>query len=186
MPVHVSPRDMEELKCKFDYLMPADENSETKSDVQRMVSSIAWKPWYEQDHCGGIISAAGIELQLVPCYHGGEYIAYGFLFGTNERCCYLSDVKALPERSMQLIESQGTLDLLIVDCLFKHKRHNTHFCQDEALELIRMLQPQKALLTGLTHAFDHNADNAALRELWRDEGIDVQLAHDGLQIPLDI
>jgi len=184
MPVHLSYRDMEEARVKFDYLMPRPpENGE--ADVHRMVSSIDWNV-FPSDECGSTIHPASIEMELLPVLHGGDYVAFGFLFGVNERCCYLSDVKSVPDDVMRRLESEPALNLLIIDSLFKSKRHNTHFCMEEALQLIRRLRPNKSLLTGLTHAFDHMSDNAELAKLHHIEGLDVQLACDGLSIPLDL
>ena len=41
-------------------------------------------------------------------------------------------------------------------------------------------------LQGLSHEFDHSETNAELRRLLQEEGLDVQLARDGLQVPLHL
>ncbi len=118
--------------------------------------------------------------------HGIDCICLGFLFGRKEKCCYLSDISRLTDDTREVIAKNSPIDLLIVDALFKVKKHNTHFNLPEALELVRELKPKRALLTGLTHDFHHEDDNAELALLRESEGIDVQLAYDGMYVPLDL
>jgi len=43
---------------------------------------------------------------------------------------------------------------------------------------------RRTLLVGMGHALEHHATNRRLRRLWRDERLDVQLAFDGMFVPL--
>ncbi|KDP20452.1 hypothetical protein JCGZ_05297 [Jatropha curcas] len=61
-----------------------------------------------------------------------------------------------------------------------------HFCLSDALEAVRRLCPKQALFTGMGHEFDHHKDNDFLAEWSKREGILVQLAYDGLRIPVDL
>ncbi|XP_058197431.1 putative hydrolase C777.06c isoform X2 [Rhododendron vialii] len=84
-------------------------------------------------------------------------------------------------------ESNGQqLDLLILDTLRKKGSHNVHFCLPQSLDAVKRLRPKRALLIGMSHEFDHHKDNEFLREWSTREGIPVQLAHDGLRIPVDL
>ncbi|KAJ0018484.1 hypothetical protein Pint_10964 [Pistacia integerrima] len=69
---------------------------------------------------------------------------------------------------------------------FQTGSHNTHFCFPQTLEAVKRLCPKRALLVGMTHEFDHHKDNEFLVEWSKREGIPVQLAHDGLRIPIDL
>ncbi|RID43378.1 hypothetical protein BRARA_I00241 [Brassica rapa] len=82
----------------------------------------------------------------------------------------------------------GQLDLLILDTNIPFKRglQPTHICFPEALEIIKRLCPKRALLTGMTHDFDHHEYNEMLAEWSLREGIHVQLAHDGLRLPINL
>uniref|UniRef100_A0A7N2R544 Metallo-beta-lactamase domain-containing protein n=1 Tax=Quercus lobata TaxID=97700 RepID=A0A7N2R544_QUELO len=64
--------------------------------------------------------------------------------------------------------------------------HNVHFCLPQTLEALKRICPKRALLIGMTHEFDHHKDNEFLMEWSIREGISVQLAHDGLRIPIDL
>ncbi|KAE8655600.1 Tetratricopeptide repeat (TPR)-like superfamily protein isoform 1 [Hibiscus syriacus] len=82
----------------------------------------------------------------------------------------------------------GQLDLLILDCLFKKGSHNVHLCLPQTLKAVKRICPKRALLIGMTHDFDQNEDKELIMELSESEGIDiqVQLAHDGLKVPIDL
>ena len=78
---------------------------------------------------------------------------------------------------------------MVLDCLFEHGPHNTHFCLPAAAALIRELRPRKALLVGMScDAFPaHEEMNERLREMFPPEmGIEVKLAHDGLKVPVEL
>ncbi|MCD9645419.1 hypothetical protein HAX54_034302 [Datura stramonium] len=70
--------------------------------------------------------------------------------------------------------------------IYKNGSHNVHLCLTQTLEALKMLCPKRALLIGMTHEFDHHKDNEFLVEWSRREGIAVQLAHDGLRVPVDL
>ncbi|KAJ8433974.1 hypothetical protein Cgig2_024679 [Carnegiea gigantea] len=56
----------------------------------------------------------------------------------------------------------------------------------KTLDAVKRICPKRALLVGMTHEFDHLRDNTFLAEWSRREGIPVQLAHDGLRVPMDL
>ncbi|KAJ0430523.1 putative ribonuclease Z/Hydroxyacylglutathione hydrolase [Helianthus annuus] len=71
-------------------------------------------------------------------------------------------------------------------CFVQNNSHNTHFCFPQTLEAIKRLEPKRAYLIGMTHEFDHHRDNEFLQDWSKREGIPVQLAHDGLRIPIHL
>jgi len=64
------------------------------------------------------------------------------------------------------------LDLMVIDAL-RARSHPTHFSIDEALQVIRVARPARAVLTHLSHQIDYETTNASLPE-------GVELAYDGL------
>ena len=68
------------------------------------------------------------------------------------------------------------LDILILDAL-RFTPHPTHFSVDEALDVVRRIQPKMTFLTHLSHELDYDLTNAILPT-------NVRLAYDGLRIPL--
>ncbi len=86
---------------------------------------------------------------------------------------YCTDVNFIPPDSMAKLRG---LDLLILDAV-RYEPHSTHFGFYQALEIIAELQPKRALLTHLSHHFDHDAANAECPP-------NVELAYDGQVIEL--
>ncbi|KAF9588718.1 hypothetical protein IFM89_015155, partial [Coptis chinensis] len=101
-------------------------------------------------------------------------------------CLYAHTGDACFASAVILKTGAGQLDLLILDTLYKTGSHNTHFCLPQTLDAVKRLCPKRALLIGMTHEFDHHKDNQALTEWSRREGIPVELAYDGLRIPIDL
>ena len=95
-----------------------------------------------------------------------------------------STVSTPPRR--HLIESVGTIDLLILDSLYESRSHNTHLSIREALDVCRALKPVRTLLVGCSDEFEHHAKNAELKLLKASEGLDVQVAHDGLYVDIQL
>lgn len=79
-------------------------------------------------------------------------------------------------------------------------RHTTHFCLDESLAAIRLYKPRRTYLTGLVHSvcllyaclyvlplglnmntqFNYTDHNEQIRSTMAAEGLNVQMAFDGL------
>ncbi len=75
--------------------------------------------------------------------------ATGFLF---EKIAYISDCNRIPKSSLKNLFG---LEYLIVDCL-KNRKHPSHFNYQEALNLIKLVKPKKAILTNLHTDFDYD------------------------------
>ena len=63
-----------------------------------------------------------------PVLHGEDYVSHGFLFGPDgNKVCYISDVSRVPPESMEFLQRQGPMQLLICDALTRSQKHPTHF-----------------------------------------------------------
>jgi phosphoribosyl 1,2-cyclic phosphate phosphodiesterase len=83
---------------------------------------------------------------------------------------YITDANFIPEESWKLIE--GT-KVLVINALRKEK-HISHFNLEEALAIIKKMQPERAYLTHISHMMGfHDEVNATLPK-------NVQIAYDGL------
>ena len=78
----------------------------------------------------------------------GMITATGFVF---EKIAYISDCNYVPQRSMKNLYN---LNYLIIDCLRKEK-HPSHFNFEDALSLIKKVNPKKAILTNLHTDLDY-------------------------------
>ncbi|MFH1265213.1 MAG: MBL fold metallo-hydrolase [Planctomycetota bacterium] len=115
-----------------------------------------------------VLGARVVPIRLA---HGGSRVL-GFRIGG---LAYCTDTKEIPPESMTLLAG---LDVLILDCL-RREPHVTHLSLDESLEVARRLAPRRTLLTHLCHRLEHEAISEELPP-------GVELAYDGLRIPLEI
>ena len=79
----------------------------------------------------------------------GMIKATGFRF---EKVAYISDCNRIPRESFKNLYN---LKYLVIDCLRKNK-HPSHFNYDQALELIKIVKPKKAILTNLHTDLDYD------------------------------
>lgn len=93
----------------------------------------------------------------------------GFRIG---KMAYLTDLKTLPEASIQLLQD---LDLLILGTL-RFKPHFSHLMVDEALSIVRLLAPKQTYFTHIGHDMGKHAD---VQKQLPDH---VFLAYDGLKL----
>ncbi len=68
-----------------------------------------------------------------------------------EKIAYISDCNKIPQKNLKYLNN---LNYLILDCL-KINKHPSHFNLDEALSLINLTKPKKAILTNLHTDLDY-------------------------------
>ncbi len=117
----------------------------------------------------------GINFTPIPLLHG-DLEVLGFRFG---RAAYLTDFSSLPDSSLALLHG---LDELIIDAL-RDIPHPMHQTVDQALALIKKLNPRRAWFTHIAHDLPHAETNERLRKLGY---TNVQLAYDGLEIEVKV
>ncbi len=120
----------------------------------------------------------GLQISPFPVLHGALPVtAYRFeqTAADSPPVCaaYVTDVSHIPADVMPRLEN---LDLLLLDAV-RFEPHPTHFGLYQALDIIAQVRPRRALLTHLSHHFDHEAVNSQLPE-------NVALAFDGQKITL--
>lgn len=114
------------------------------------------------------------EAEIVPIagQHSPRFEVTGFRFGS---MAYLTDFKQI--EPCEVAKLQG-VEVLVVNAL-RTAPHDSHFNLEEALALIRMVQPKRALLTHMSHDMGLHAERSALLPCG------VELAYDGLEIELN-
>jgi phosphoribosyl 1,2-cyclic phosphate phosphodiesterase len=120
---------------------------------------------------GAEFDVCGLLFRPVPLWHGRGKV-YGFRFA---KAAYLTDHSDIPEESMALLEG---LDVLFLDAL-RHKPHPTHSTVERSLDWVKKLRPARAYFTHISHDLSHERTERQLPE-------NVRLAHDGLEIPLEL
>lgn len=87
---------------------------------------------------------------------------------------YLTDVKTIDKTEMDKLKN---LKVLVVNAL-RVEPHNTHFNLQEALDFIKIIQPEKAYLTHISHILGFH------EEVQQKLPKNVYLAYDNLEITL--
>ncbi|MEE8173347.1 MAG: MBL fold metallo-hydrolase [Alphaproteobacteria bacterium] len=100
----------------------------------------------------------------------GRSITSGFRFGD---AAYSTDVKEMPERTIDILQG---IKLWIVDCVGFHE-HPTHAHLDLALDWIAQVNPERAVLTHMSHQFDYEILRARLPK-------GVEPGYDGMSLEL--
>jgi phosphoribosyl 1,2-cyclic phosphate phosphodiesterase len=103
----------------------------------------------------------------IPVWHGRTQV-HGFRF---DDLAYLTDVKTIPDTSMDLLRG---VDTLVINAL-RERPHPTHLSIEDALQVIAELKPRQAFLVHLSHEISHAEATALLPP-------GVQVAWDGLEI----
>jgi phosphoribosyl 1,2-cyclic phosphate phosphodiesterase len=117
------------------------------------------------------IDGPGGHLEALPfLMEHGDINALGFRFGS---LAYAPDVSRMPEASIERLRG---LDILILDAL-RDTPHPTHFSVSEALALIEIVRPKRAVLTNLHTDLDYDELAARLPP-------GVEPAYDGMVLEL--
>ncbi|TWT67169.1 MBL fold metallo-hydrolase [Allorhodopirellula solitaria] len=114
----------------------------------------------------------GADVLPIPMRHGPHFNVLGFRFGD---FAYCTDTNGIPSESMKRLRG---VDTLVIDAL-RFRPHPTHFCVEEAIEVIDEIRPRRAYLTHLCHEIDHETVESNLPE-------GVHLAYDGLRLTIDL
>jgi phosphoribosyl 1,2-cyclic phosphate phosphodiesterase len=113
----------------------------------------------------------GVEFDRVPLWHGERQIA-GFRFGN---AAYLTDVSAIPEPSFALLEG---VEVLVLPAL-RHTPHPSHATLEQAVKWAQRIGAKQTWFTHIAHDLPHEETNRSLPE-------NIQLAHDGLSVPVTL
>lgn len=115
-------------------------------------------------------TVAGDVITPIPVMHAALPII-GFRI---ENMAYVTDCKVMPEESMHLLRG---LKLLVINAL-RIEEHMSHMNLRQALELIAVLKPQRAILTHLSHQMGlHERVSATLPD-------GVEIGTDGMEIEI--
>ncbi|KAG8062851.1 hypothetical protein GUJ93_ZPchr0003g18172 [Zizania palustris] len=186
VPIFLTQFTMDSVTARFPYLM---KNKREEGDEVSEVAQLDWR--IIEGDIGKPFVSSGLEFVPLPVMHGRDYVCLGFLFGRKSRIAYLSDVsRFLPRTEHEISKSgAGQLDLLILETNRMHGEAHAGSCHltlNQTLDAVKRISPKRALLIGMNHEFEHHKENQMLAEWSRREGIQVQLAHDGLRVFVDL
>jgi phosphoribosyl 1,2-cyclic phosphate phosphodiesterase len=152
--------DLRRFNDMADREIPVYGTAENLNDIRRIYGYI-----FTQTQAGGgkprltlhelqpEFELCGLHIRSFPVMHGRITVqAYRFDDpATGHSAAYVTDVNFIPPDSMDQLHN---LDLLLLDAV-RYEPHVTHFGLYQALDVIAELQPKQALLTHLSHRFDH-------------------------------
>lgn len=140
--------------------IPIYADAQTLEDIRRVFRYVfvetqagGGKPRLQLREVQPCMELCGLQIETLLVYHGQlPVLAYRFyspLAGCS--AAYVTDVSYIPPETMEKLHH---LDLLIIDAV-RYDPHPTHFGLWQTLEVIEILKPKQALLTHLSHHFDH-------------------------------
>ncbi|KAJ1621691.1 beta-lactamase-like protein [Pavlovales sp. CCMP2436] len=181
--VACSYRTFEHCQGAFPYLMPPSKELKLK----RFVSQLDWRPFEN----GESFEVCGVRFDTLPVEHGAGYICTGYAWGPDHaKIILLTDYTTVGPKVMAQLRHWSTggrrIAVLVLDALARDNPPRVHASLEQSLQLARELRPVATRFVGMSHGIEHYATNRELRKVHAAEGLDVQLAHDGLQMRIDL
>ena len=169
IPIHIRQSDLDDLSKMFFYLVDTAQQTGGGGVARLNFKIIDETPF----------DVAGLRFTPLPVEHGERMTTFGYRIGD---LSYVSDASFIPESTAQLI---GGSDILILDAL-RPRPHRSHFSFEEAIEHAKRFGARKTYFVDMTHDIDHEETNAELAIYAATDDLDIQLAHDGLCIEVDL
>ena len=154
IPCYGSIDTMETIRHKFNYIFDGSARRD-------------WVPRLEINIVNSEFLLYGLRISPLKIYHG-ETTIFGYRIND---ISYLTDCNGIPDDTKKIL--QGT-KILILDST-RYEPHAKHYGLAQAIEVIKELKPERAILTHLSHTFDHNKVNNELPS-------GIELAYDGMEI----
>jgi phosphoribosyl 1,2-cyclic phosphate phosphodiesterase len=157
IPVYGRPTVLEQLKREYAYIFSEHQYPG--------IPRVQLEPIHNEP-----FEVEGIEVIPVEVLHY-RLPVYGFRIGDFS---YITDANYIAERELDKIKGSR---VIVLNAL-RREPHISHFTLDQAVELLRDLQPEKGFLTHISHQMGRHAEVDKLLPP------NVYLAFDGLKIEL--
>lgn len=139
VPIYAQKRVLENLSYRFDYIFT--EKNKYPGAPSVIKNEVKYNtPFFVQN------------LKVIPIkiMHGNlEIVGYKF-----NKIAYLTDVKTISDIE---IEKLKNIEILILSTI-RHRPHHSHLNLDEALALIKKINPKKTYLTHISHKLGFHAE----------------------------
>ena len=73
------------------------------------------------------------------------------LYKINNICAYASDISEISKYNLSKIKN---VKFLVIDCL-RYEPHPCHFHLDKVLDLVKIINPKKTILTNMSNEIDY-------------------------------
>lgn len=162
VPLYCESPVEQRIRRSFDYAFSDQPQTHAGAIPQLVTRPIDLQPF----------EVLGATIQPLRLLHGPNYHVLGFRIG---KLAYCTDTNFIPDASFELLEG---VEVLVIDAL-RYEPHATHFHVDAALAAIERVRPRQAFLTHTSHDLEYEEATASLPA-------GVELAYDGLRIPLEL
>jgi phosphoribosyl 1,2-cyclic phosphate phosphodiesterase len=167
--------DLRQIYMKTQRSIPVYADTATLTHLKKTYSYIfttldtLYPAFLEGREIEGIIDFEAI--QIIPfLQHHGHRSSLGFRIGD---FAYSTDLIDMPEESYRMLQG---LKLWIVDCL-RDEPHVSHAHFDQTICMIERIQPERAILTHMTHSLDYDELRSRLPP-------GIEPAYDGMVLEL--
>lgn len=158
LPVWGSRETLDTIRRRFDYIWNAKQVGGGLPDI--VLKDV-----------GSGFTAGGLDIVPIPIKHG-QLDILGYRIGA---LAYMTDLSAVPDSSLPLLEN---LETMIISCV-RYRFHRTHLNFAGAKRLHRLVRPRQTLLTHLTHYYSH-------KELIAEMPVDMTPAYDGMTVNINL
>ncbi|HAI51877.1 MAG: MBL fold metallo-hydrolase [Limnochordia bacterium] len=156
VPVYGNAPTIAELREVFAYIFRQKKRHEDRA-------------WIETIVVEGPFQVGNVLVEPIPIFHDALPIL-GYRIG---KLAYITDCSRIPPESLELLRD---LDLLILGVV-GFNPHPAHMHLDQALALVRELQPKQTYFTHISHLLEHSKVSSSLPP-------GIHLAYDGLTLHL--
>ena len=158
MPIYATLQVQEQLRIRFAYIFSPN----SYPGIPRLELKTITK--------GQAFEIGGLSILPIEVLHG-QLPVLGFRFGDFS---YVTDAKTISPESLDLLA--GTR-ILVLNALH-HKEHYAHLNLEQALAMIRQINPEQAYLTHMSHRMGLSS------EISKQLPHSVHLAYDGLELEI--
>ena len=138
VPMYAQKRVLENLTYRFEYIFNDKNKYPGAPSIEKHEVSKA--PF----------AIKNLEVTPIEINHG-KLLILGFRF---KNVAYLTDVKSIEKEELKKLQN---LDVLILSAI-RHKPHHSHLNLEEALELIKIINPKQTYLTHISHHLGFHAE----------------------------
>ena len=138
VPMYAQKRVLENLTYRFEYIFNDKNKYPGAPSIEKHEVSKA--PF----------AIKNLEVTPIEINHG-KLLILGFRF---KNVAYLTDVKSIEKEELKKLQN---LDVLILSAI-RHKPHHSHLNLEEALELIKVINPKQTYLTHISHHLGFHAE----------------------------
>ncbi len=162
MPIYAQPRVLQVLKTRFAYAFDKNPYPGAPSYELHPIHNTAFQ-------------TGAFEIMPITVMHGQMPVT-AFRFGP---VAYITDMKTISKKEREKLRG---IKILIVNALH-HKPHHAHLNLEEALAFAKSIRAPQTYFIHMSHLMGlHQVINKQLAAFSKQQGINIQLAYDGLSI----